>query len=90
MVILQWFFNNSFQYIQFKRYILLYFYDGEPFIGAVDKLGTAYEDAAIATGLGAYMATPLLRDALQNGPLDEESAKYDITYYDEIQCPCFL
>lgn len=55
---------------------IYYFKDGEPFLGAVDKLGTAYEDAAIATGMGAYMATPLLRDALEKGPLDEESAKY--------------
>lgn len=54
--------------------------DGEPFLGAVDKLGTAYEDSTIATGLGAYMATPLLRDALDKGPLDEESAKYELLY----------
>lgn len=52
--------------------------DGEPFLGAVDKLGTAYEDAAIATGMGAYMATPLLRDVLDKGPLNEELAKYVI------------
>lgn len=50
--------------------------DGEPFLGAVDKLGTAYEDAAIATGLGAYMATPLLREAVDKGGLDEQGAKY--------------
>lgn len=55
--------------------------DGEPFLGAVDKLGTAYEDSTIATGLGAYMATPLLRDALDKGPLDEESAKYELLYF---------
>lgn len=58
-----------------NNYVVAGIQDGEPFLGAVDKLGTAYEDAAICTGLGAYMATPLLRDALQNGPLDEESAK---------------
>lgn len=52
-----------------------YVQDGEPFLGAVDKLGTAYEDSAIATGLGAYMATPLVRDAVDKGPLDEEAAK---------------
>lgn len=49
--------------------------DGEPFLGAVDKLGTAYVDSAIATGLGAYMATPLVRDAVDKGPLNEEAAK---------------
>lgn len=54
---------------------MLYPQDGEPFLGAVDKLGTAYEDSAIATGLGAYMATPLLREAVDKGGLDEQSAK---------------
>ncbi|KAJ0170227.1 hypothetical protein K1T71_014155 [Dendrolimus kikuchii] len=58
-----------------NNYIVAGIQDGEPFLGAVDKLGTAYEDAAIATGLGAYMATPLIRDAIDNGPLNEESAK---------------
>lgn len=42
--------------------------DGKPFLGAVDKLGTAYEDKIIATGYGAYIATPLLRDALEKNP----------------------
>ncbi|KPJ10977.1 Proteasome subunit beta type-4 [Papilio machaon] len=58
-----------------SNYVVAGIQDGEPFLGAVDKLGTAYEDAAIATGMGAYMATPLLRDVLDKGPLNEESAK---------------
>ncbi|XP_053621463.1 proteasome subunit beta type-4 [Plodia interpunctella] len=58
-----------------SNYVVAGIQDGEPFLGAVDKLGTAYEDSTIATGLGAYMATPLLRDAIAKGPLDEESAK---------------
>ncbi|XP_039747936.1 proteasome subunit beta type-4 [Pararge aegeria] len=58
-----------------NNYVVAGIQDGEPFLGSVDKLGTAYEDATIATGLGAYMATPLLRDATEKGPLDEESAK---------------
>ncbi|CAH0404302.1 unnamed protein product [Chilo suppressalis] len=58
-----------------NNYIVAGIQDGEPFLGAVDKLGTAYEDAAIATGLGAYMATPLLREAVDKGNLDEETAK---------------
>ncbi|XP_072937668.1 proteasome subunit beta type-4 [Epargyreus clarus] len=57
-----------------NNYVVAGIQDGEPFLGAVDKLGTAYEDSTIATGLGAYMATPLLRSALEKGPLDEESA----------------
>ena len=51
-----------------------FYQDGEPFLGAVDKLGTAYEDACIATGLGSYMATPLLRDAADKD-LDEDAAR---------------
>ncbi|XP_059062535.1 proteasome subunit beta type-4 [Achroia grisella] len=58
-----------------NNYVVAGIQDGEPFLGAVDKLGTAYEDATIATGLGAYMATPLLRDARDSGNLDEETAK---------------
>ncbi|KAL0809675.1 hypothetical protein ABMA28_011194 [Loxostege sticticalis] len=58
-----------------SNYVVAGIQDGEPFLGAVDKLGTAYEDAAIATGLGAYMATPLLREAVDKGGLDEQGAK---------------
>ncbi|XP_049783141.1 proteasome subunit beta type-4-like [Schistocerca nitens] len=39
--------------------------DGEPFLGAVDKLGTAYVDRHIATGFGMHIALPMLRDALE-------------------------
>lgn len=38
------------------------------FLGAVDKLGTAYVDPVIATGYGAYMATPLLAKAYETNP----------------------
>ncbi|XP_004933282.1 proteasome subunit beta type-4 [Bombyx mandarina] len=57
-----------------NSYVVAGIQDGEPFLGAVDKLGTAYEDAVISNGLGAYMATPLLRDAVDKGPLDQETA----------------
>lgn len=30
--------------------------DGKPFLGYVDKLGTAYEDDTVATGYGNYLA----------------------------------
>ncbi|XP_034945491.1 proteasome subunit beta type-4 [Chelonus insularis] len=49
--------------------------DGKPFLGTVDKLGTAYVDPVIATGYGAYMATPLLRKAWENNKeMTEEQA----------------
>lgn len=45
------------------------------FLGAVDKLGTAYVDKHIATGYGSYIAVPLLREAVESRPLmDKEQA----------------
>lgn len=32
-------------------------------------LGTAFEDKHIATGYGAYIALPLMRDAIEKKPL---------------------
>ena len=37
---------------------------GKPFLGYVDKIGTAYECPAIATGYGSYIAMPLIRSEL--------------------------
>mmetsp|Transcript_8490 Transcript_8490/g.18105 ORF Transcript_8490/g.18105 Transcript_8490/m.18105 type:complete len:268 (-) Transcript_8490:185-988(-) len=34
----------------------------EPFLGIVDKIGTAYEDDILATGFGGYIALPLMRE----------------------------
>lgn len=34
----------------------------EPFLGYVDLIGTAYEENYIATGFGAYLAIPLIRE----------------------------
>lgn len=36
----------------------------EPFLGEVDKLGTAFTDEHIASGYGAYLALPLMRKAI--------------------------
>lgn len=45
------------------------------FLGTVDKLGTAYSDPVIATGYGAYMATPILRKAHEeNKDMSKEQA----------------
>lgn len=46
------------------------------FLGYVDLLGTTYESDSIATGFGAYLAQPLLRNAVENKALDmtEEAA----------------
>lgn len=40
----------------------------EPFLGYVDKIGVAYEANSVASGYGAYIAQPLMRDALSRKP----------------------
>jgi len=49
----------------------------EPFLGYVDKLGMAYEDDSLACGYGAYIAQPLMREALERAkrPLTEKEAR---------------
>jgi len=54
--------------------------DGKPFLGFVDKLGTAYKDPIICTGYGGHIATPLLRKEKElkekdGGTLTVEEAK---------------
>ena len=47
-----------------------------PFLGYVDLLGIAYESSSIATGLGAYMAQPIMRAALEKpGPMNRQGAE---------------
>jgi len=51
--------------------------DGKPFLGFVDKLGTAFESPVMATGYGSYIATPLMREELESsgGVLNEDQAR---------------
>lgn len=51
--------------------------DGVPFLGQVDMLGTAFEAESLATGYGAYIAQPLLRDTYdkKGARLSKEEAK---------------
>jgi 20S proteasome subunit beta 7 len=37
----------------------------EPFLGYVDLLGTTYSSPTLATGFGAHIAQPLLREAFE-------------------------
>jgi len=39
--------------------------NGKPFLGYVDKIGSAYEEDSIATGYGAYIARPLITKAME-------------------------
>jgi len=38
------------------------FHSGAPFLGYVDLIGTAYEENFIATGYGAYLGIPIIRE----------------------------
>lgn len=50
--------------------------NGKPFLGYVDKIGTAYTSNTLASGFGAYLARPMMRDALEKNPdMSEEEAK---------------
>ncbi|NXH14173.1 PSB4 protein, partial [Bucco capensis] len=52
------------------------YYSGESFLGYVDMLGVAYEAPTLATGYGAYLAQPLMREVLEKkGSLSREEAR---------------
>jgi 20S proteasome subunit beta 7 len=48
--------------------------ENKPFLGYVDLIGTAYEENFIATGFGAYLAIPLIREKW-NPDMDESEAR---------------
>ncbi|KAM8883811.1 proteasome subunit beta type-4 [Synchiropus splendidus] len=49
---------------------------GQSFLGYVDKLGVAYEASTVATGFGAYLAQPLMREVVDNKPdLSQQEAR---------------
>lgn len=50
------------------------FKDGKAFLGCVDLRGTAYEDDCLATGYGAHLALPLMRQKWK-ADLDEGEAR---------------
>jgi 20S proteasome subunit beta 7 len=50
--------------------------DKKPFLGYVNSVGTAFEAPTLATGLGSYIAQPLLRTAYETNPTQtREEAK---------------
>jgi len=54
------------------------FKDGKSFLAYVDLLGTTYQDNTIATGYGAYIALPLLRNEVDKKGVEnitEEDAR---------------
>jgi 20S proteasome subunit beta 7 len=48
--------------------------DSTPFLGVVDKIGTTLQENLVATGFGAYLAMPLLREKWRPD-LDEGEAR---------------
>ena len=46
----------------FWNQLLIAGYRDSPFLGYVDLIGTAYEENFIATGFGAYLAIPIIRE----------------------------
>ncbi|KAG7168222.1 Proteasome subunit beta type-4-like [Homarus americanus] len=42
--------------------------DNEPFLGYVDKIGTAFEAKEVATGFGLHLAVPMIREAREKKP----------------------
>lgn len=59
-----------------NTYIVGGLQDGEPYLGYVDKIGTAYEAPTLATGFGSYLAQPLLRDGYEkNNKMTEAEAR---------------
>ncbi|KAF0300457.1 Proteasome subunit beta type-4 [Amphibalanus amphitrite] len=52
--------------------------DGKPFLGFVDKLGTAYTAPQIVSGMGGHLATPLLREKMDGQPPLSEAAAREL------------
>uniref|UniRef100_A0A1B6MSW4 Proteasome subunit beta n=1 Tax=Graphocephala atropunctata TaxID=36148 RepID=A0A1B6MSW4_9HEMI len=71
-----------------NTYLVAGIQDGEPFLGGVNMLGTAFEDSTIGTGYGAYLALPLMREALEKKPdMTQQEAQHllvkcmEVLYY---------
>ncbi|XP_072173606.1 proteasome subunit beta type-4-like [Diadema setosum] len=59
-----------------NAFVLGGFHNGESFLGIVDKIGVAYESPHVASGFGAYVALPLLREAYEkNNSMTEQEAR---------------
>ncbi|KAF8793779.1 Proteasome subunit beta type-4 like protein [Argiope bruennichi] len=52
--------------------------DGKPYLGLVDKIGTAFEAPSIATGYGSYLAQPLFRTRIEKNPNISEHEALDL------------
>jgi len=54
--------------------------DDKPFLGYVDKIGTAFEAKEVATGFGLHLAIPMIREAREKKPnMTREDARKILT-----------
>jgi len=51
-----------------NTYIVVGMEDEKPFLGYVNMIGMAYEAPSLATGFGAHIALPVIRDAMEKKP----------------------
>jgi len=50
--------------------------NGKPYLGFVDKIGTAYQSPIIGTGFGLHLGVPFIREAMEKKPhMNKEEAK---------------
>ncbi|KAL8595544.1 hypothetical protein ACOMHN_000752 [Nucella lapillus] len=61
-----------------NTYLVAGAYEDRMFLGYVDKIGVAYEADTIATGFGAYLALPILRDAVEKTKKMEEKQAIEL------------
>eukprot|EP01133_Synstelium_polycarpum_P009125 gene9125-10701_t len=55
--------------------VVMGYHNNESFLGKVDLVGTCYKDDFIATGYGAHMALPLMRNAYRPDLTLDEAKK---------------
>ncbi|RUS92066.1 hypothetical protein EGW08_000279 [Elysia chlorotica] len=56
-----------------NTYVVAGIEEEKPFLGYVDKIGMAYEAPSLACGFGAYLALPIIREAMEKNPTMTET-----------------
>jgi len=51
-----------------NTYLVVGWEKEQPYLGYVDKIGMAYSAPSLASGFGAHMALPIIRDAMEKKP----------------------
>jgi 20S proteasome alpha/beta subunit len=52
--------------------------DGEPYLGYIDKLGTAYKNDTVASGFGAYLASVSTQKCYCKAHIDTYFVKFTL------------